>query len=368
MTDSAHTERAVELRAGDLLTRAREICEPMLQESVESLPNPLRRMAGYHLGWWDTAGVPTQAGFGKYLRPALVIAAARACGGSEAAALSAAVGVELVHNFSLVHDDIMDGDRTRRGYPAVWSVWGTSDAILLGDTLHALAYRVLVAGLPAPVAVEASRRLAVAVAEMCRGQSDDCAFETRPRVELGEYIQMAMDKTGALMGCACALGALSARADPETVSLMDCFGRKLGLAFQFTDDIIGIWGDPIITGKRAGNDLAGRKRSLPVVTALLSNSEAARELAELYESDTALGQEMVARAMALVDAAGGRRSAQRHADRQVQAAVDTLPAGLATADLMALANVIARRDGLISARNRRRPMHEPTFPASPREQ
>ncbi|MFF3228813.1 geranylgeranyl diphosphate synthase IdsB [Nocardia suismassiliense] len=327
-----------------ILAAAREMCEPALRESVGSLPEPLNRMAGYHFGWWDVAGMPTRVAAGKALRPALAICSSGACGGAPPAAVHAAVAVELIHNFSLVHDDLIDGDRTRRGRACVWTVWGTADAILLGDALHALAYGVLADRLPEPLVGAAILRLEAAALEMCRGQWEDCAFETRPPLGVDEYVQMALGKTGALMGCACALGALCAGADEATITAMDRFGRELGLAFQFADDLIGIWGDPAVTGKPAGNDLVRRKRSLPVAAALASGSAAAVELAQLYLSETPLTTADVARAAALIDAAGGRRSAQLHADQRVAAAIAALPDLSAAADLVALAHLSARRD------------------------
>nr|WP_238845730.1 geranylgeranyl diphosphate synthase IdsB [Nocardia terpenica] len=320
------------------------MCDPVLRASVDTLPDPLRRMAGYQFGWCDRAGAPTRTQSGKMMRPALVFGTATACGGSAAAAVHAAAAMELMHNFSLLHDDVMDGDRARRGRATVWCVWGTANAILLGDALQALASRVLAAGRPARRAGEAVGRLEAAVVEMCRGQCEDCAFETRHRVGVQEYLRMAMGKTGALMGCACALGAQSAGADAATIAAMDEFGRQLGLAFQSADDVIGIWGDPQVTGKPAGNDLARRKRSLPVVAALQSPTAAASELAALYRSETPMTPTDVARATALVEAAGGRERAEQYADDQVHAAIDALPDHTIAADLRALAQAVAHRN------------------------
>ncbi len=331
--------------AEDILTQARVLCEPPLRAAIESLPDPLRHMAGYHFGWWDAAGNKTRADSGKAVRPALTMCAATACGGNRADATWAAVAVELVHNFTLIHDDIMDADPTRRGRPAVWKVWGIADAALLGDALHALAIRVLASeALPEGLAAEAIYRLETAVVEMCRGQSEDCSFETRCDVDIAEYTRMVMGKTGALMGCACALGALSARADSATVSAMDSFGRELGLAFQFADDVIGIWGDPRVTGKPAGNDLARRKRSLPVIAALESNTAAATELAALYRSDGPMTAQAILHATALIEAGGGRDGALRLADRSAHNAVGMLRGRHAAGDLITLTGVIAHRD------------------------
>jgi geranylgeranyl diphosphate synthase type I len=277
------------------------------------------------------------------LRPALTVAAAVACGGDPAVSAGAGAAVELLHNFTLIHDDVIDADDARRGRPTVWRVWGVNDAMLLGDALHALSFRFLVqGGIPKVEGLVA--RLVDTAVELCRGQSEDCRFETCASVGLVEYVAMAMGKTGSLMGCACALGALCAEADSATVAALDRFGRQLGLAFQFVDDALGIWGDPAVTGKPVGSDLARRKRSLPVVAALVSDTDAGRELAELYASEVPLGSAEVLRASELIAAAGGRELALGYADRHAAAAVMALPRSLATDDLTRLAYHVAHRD------------------------
>lgn len=301
-------------------------------------------MAGYQLGWWDASGVGAKAVAGKGFRPALVFASAVACGGDCRAAAPAAAAVELLHNFTLVHDDVMDADPVRRGRPTVWRVWGKGNALLLGDALQAAAARVLAAVQPGDVSAVAVQRLADTTVELCDGQFTDCMFETQSGVGVGDYLQMAMAKTGSLMGCSCALGALLAGADTATVSALDTFGRELGLAFQCADDIIGIWGDDVVTGKTAGNDLARRKRSLPVIAALQSGTSAGAELAALYRDSMALPADAVAAATLLVAAAGGREAAQQQADAHGGAAISALPQHLRNSELATLASIAGRRD------------------------
>ncbi|MFC9433685.1 geranylgeranyl diphosphate synthase IdsB [Nocardia sp. NPDC057030] len=328
----------------ELVIRARDECEPVLRDVVDNLTGPLRHMAGYHFGWWDRDGAVSSARSGKWLRPALVFAAAAACGGAQHGTVQAAAAVELFHNFTVIHDDIMDRDHTRRGRATVWRVWGVDKAMLLGDALHALAGWKLAAGFPSAVAAEAVARLGSTAVEVCIGQYEDTAFETRSDISEAEYVRMATGKTAALLGCACALGALSAGADGVTVSAMDCFGRELGLAFQFMDDVIGIWGDPEVTGKPAGTDLARRKQTLPVVTALASNTDAAASLMKLYRSTEPMSPEDIARASALLEAAGGKREALRQARLRVSAAVRTLPDRSEADGLRALAQFAADRE------------------------
>ncbi|NEB48175.1 polyprenyl synthetase family protein, partial [Streptomyces sp. SID339] len=274
--------------AAGILASARGLVHPELRRAIETLPGSLRRVALYHFGWEHADGTPaagTAGSTGKAIRPALVLTAARALGGNPAGAVRAAAAVELVHNFTLLHDDVMDRDTTRRHRPTAWTVFGDADAILTGDALQALAQRMLAED-PHPGAPAAAARLAGCVMELCAGQHADCALERRgpDEVTLDECLAMAEAKTGALLGCACALGAVYAGADPDDVDSLDGFGREAGLAFQLIDDVIGIWGDPHRTGKPAGADLAARKKSLPVVAALASGTPAAAELAELYDS------------------------------------------------------------------------------------
>jgi geranylgeranyl diphosphate synthase type I len=198
--------------------------------------------------------------------------------------------------------------------------------------------------LPVAVAHEAIGRLTAASLELCQGQQEDCAFEQRSQVTLDEYLRMAVSKTAALMGCACAVGALCAGADPGTVSAMDRFGRELGLAFQFVDDIIGIWGDPAVTGKPVGNDLLRRKYTLPVVAAMSSGGDAAVELASLYNSPGQMTPADVIRAAALVEAAGGRHVAEQYADERLAAAIEALPDRSTSAHLLTLTRVARHRD------------------------
>ncbi|GAB7143915.1 geranylgeranyl diphosphate synthase IdsB [Mycobacterium riyadhense] len=326
-----------------LLKRAQRECEPVLRTAVGWISGPLATMAGYHLGWWDTNGQGSGSGSGKSIRAALVLGAAAACGDTSNAA-PAAAAVELMHNFSLVHDDVMDRDTVRRGRPTVWAVWGETNAVLLGDALHALSGRVLAELMAQPVAMSAVARLESACAALCAGQLEDCEFETRRAVTVDQYLQMAAGKTAGLMGCASALGALSAGANTATVSAMERFGYQLGLAFQIIDDVIGIWGDPTVTGKPVGNDLTRRKATLPVIAALNSGSDSASQLAELYRSTAPMTIADVARATELVETAGGRRAAQRYADDHIRAAMAALPDPARSADLIALAQLVISRD------------------------
>ncbi|WP_326699759.1 family 2 encapsulin nanocompartment cargo protein polyprenyl transferase [Streptomyces sp. NBC_01754] len=333
--------------AAALLERTRDIVGPHLRAAVETLPGTIRRVVMYHFGWQDADGVPAAGQGGKAIRPALVLAAARALGGGQESALRAAVAVELVHNFTLLHDDVIDQDATRRHRPTAWAVFGVPDAIVAGDAMLALAQRLLAED-PHPAAARAAARLSGCVIELCTGQQADCALEERDPlgVTLDECLTMATAKTGALLGCACALGALYAEADEPAVGAMDGFGREAGLAFQLIDDLIDIWGDATRTGKPVGADLAAHKKSLPVVAALTSGTPAADELAALYRGAMSTPAEVV-RAAAAVDRAGGRDWAQACAADRMARAVHHLsravPDPAAAQDLLALAEFVTRR-------------------------
>ncbi|CAL9526673.1 family 2 encapsulin nanocompartment cargo protein polyprenyl transferase [Streptomyces sp. enrichment culture] len=350
MTDTGRTGTRSEGGGPDasaLLDRAHAVVAPRLRADLATLPAPLRRVAMYHFGWEHADGTPAAGRAGKAIRPALVLAAARATGGDPDAAVRAAAAVELVHNFTLLHDDIVDEDRTRRNRPTAWTVFGVPDALVVGDALQALALTVLASD-PHPASAAAAARLGACVVELCAGQQADCAFERRDPLDvtLDECLAMAESKTGALLGCACALGALYAGAGEAEVAAMDAFGREAGLAFQLIDDLIGIWGDPLRTGKPAGADLAAHKKSLPVVAALTSGTAEAAALAELYGRPV-LGDEDVALAADAVERAGGRDWAQAEAADRMARAVHQLSCAVpdlaAAEELLALAEFVTRR-------------------------
>ncbi|MET8025539.1 family 2 encapsulin nanocompartment cargo protein polyprenyl transferase [Streptomyces avermitilis] len=332
--------------AAAILERARASVDPELRRAVDSLPGSMRRIALHHFGWEHADGTPAAGNAGKAIRPALVLAAVRALGGAQSSAVRAAAAVELVHNFTLLHDDVMDRDTTRRHRPTAWTVFGDADAILAGDALQALAHRLLAED-PHPASAAAAARLAACVIELCAGQHADTAMERRgpDEVTLDECLAMAEAKTGALLGCACALGALYAGAAEEDVEALDAFGREAGLAFQLIDDVIGIWGDPSRTGKPAGADLMARKKSLPVVAALAAGTPAAAELAELYAVPHQKGE--LERTVQAVERAGGRDWAQQQAaDRMARAMHElsrAIPDPEAAGGLLALAEFVTRR-------------------------
>ena len=338
---------AVARSAREVLAWSRALVEPALRTAVDTLPLSTAHIAGYHLGWWDEHGHPVRVNGGKAIRPALTLLCAEAVGGTATKAVPAAVAVELVHNHSLLHDDVMDGDLTRRHRRTAWSVFGINPAILAGDALLVLAVDML-AGSGHPAATEAIRMVATTVQELLNGQHTDLSLEQRAEVELAECVRMAEGKTAALIGCACALGAVFGGGRPEQVAYLRGFGMHLGLAFQHVDDLLGIWGDPAVTGKPVHSDLLSYKKSLPVVAALTSQTRAGGELATLYLRDEPLSGTDAARAAELIDIAGGRAWSQTQADDLLAQAMRELetasPAPQAAAELGALAGLATHRD------------------------
>lgn len=341
------TEESRTIRtAGEVLAWSRSMVDPALRAAVETLPDSMRLVAGHHFGWWDERGEPTEAAAGKGVRPALTLLSAEAVGADPSVAVPAAAAVELVHSFTLLHDDVMDGDRTRRNRPTTWAVFGVGAAILGGDALLTLAFDVLAAS-GHPAATRAMQRLSATVQDLVDGQSADIAFEPRADVDLPECLSMAERKTGTLLGGACDLGALFGNR-PALSGHLRVFGERLGLAFQLVDDLLGIWGDAEATGKAVYADLRRRKKSLPVVVALTSDTAAGRELAELYHRDLPLADDELLRAAELIDLAGGRTWCRQKADELLADAVRALraaaPAERPATELITLADLVTRRN------------------------
>ncbi|WP_310964620.1 polyprenyl synthetase family protein [Nocardioides terrisoli] len=333
--------------AVEALGRGRGLLDPALRTAVDRLDPHTRLVTSYHLGWCDEQGRPLAADTGKAVRPGLVFLASEAVGGSAAEVVPGAVAVELVHNFSLVHDDLMDRDTERRHRRTVWSIWGDPTAVLVGDAMLSLAHEVLDEA-DSPYALAADKALTVATRELIRGQVLDVAFEQRDDVGLAECIDMAAGKTGALLGVSAELGAVLAGAGADATEAFRCFGNELGIAFQLVDDLLGIWGWPERTGKPVFSDLRSRKKTMPVVHALEYGGAAGRELAAWLADPRDPDDSELRRAADLVDRAGGRDWARDEARRRITvagAALDGLSLEpVARAQLDELARFIVERD------------------------
>ncbi|MGA7053746.1 MAG: polyprenyl synthetase family protein [Mycobacterium sp.] len=327
----------------------RELITPVLRELVNRLDPMLRSVVSYHFGWSDEHGVPANSNAGIAIRPSLVFLAVEAAGGRAERAIPGAAAVELVHNFSLVHDDVMGRDECRRHRPTLWAVWGDPVAVLAGDALLALAHEAILDS-DSPHAGAAHTVLAVATRELIRGQSAGTAFERRDDVRLGERLEMAWGKTAALMSASAVIGAKFAGAPTPVCDALGVFGGSVGLASQLIDDLSGIWGQPEVTGKPVYSDLRSCKKSLPVTWAIECGGAAGRELAS-WMADRAQAARSTDDELhdiaGLVERAGGRAWAAQEAHRRAALAARAL-AGVRiepgpACELHALANYLLGR-------------------------
>lgn len=291
------------------LLRYREEIERELQGVVEMLDPPLKKILGYHLGWLDPQGNPKTGDTGKRLRPTLCLLTCASLGGDPHRVLPAAAALELIHNFSLVHDDIQDRDLLRRHRPTVWALWGKRQALNAGWALWLLALTSLEklnSLFPQPLVLHAGRMLEEGCLEMIQGQYLDIHYEGREDITLEDYLKMIGKKTGALIACALKLGGIFSPRGESALEALERGGRFLGLAFQIKDDILGIWGDERRTGKPGGSDLRKRKKTFPVVFAL---ERGRQELLEAYRKPD-ISDEDVQRLASLLDEIGARDHAQ----------------------------------------------------------
>jgi geranylgeranyl diphosphate synthase type I len=252
--------------------------EQELQKQISRLDAPrtksFHEMLTYHMGWTGEGAGPEATG--KRIRPLLVLLSTAACGADWQAALPAAAAVELVHNFSLVHDDIQDNSDKRRGRPTTWVKWGAPMAINAGDALFVISNQAIIdlkKDYPAEVVVRAAEILHNTCLDLTRGQFLDMSYEERLDLGVDDYWPMVAGKTAALLSACCHIGALLGGADESTQEAYRSFGHYLGLAFQVQDDILGIWGDEALTGKSAASDLVEGKKSLPVLAGLGVNGK-----------------------------------------------------------------------------------------------
>jgi geranylgeranyl diphosphate synthase type I len=270
----------------------------------------------------------------------LAILSAEATGAPARVGVPGAIAIELIHNFSLLHDDIIDNDRERRHRPTVWAVYGVGSAIVVGDALVTLASQALLDS-PSPARADAARRSFDATAAMIAGQADDMAFERRLDVSVADCLRMVEHKTGALLAFAASVGAVLAGADAAVVDALESYGHHVGIA------LLGIWGDPQVTGKPVGSDLARTKKTLPICAALASDAPEAEELRALFTHEE-LDEAQIARATTLVEACGGRDFADHLNKLHFDHAVEALHAAeldrAAGAQLEALACFLAERD------------------------
>lgn len=315
--------------------------------ATEAQPDLFHGMMHYHLGWRDEQLAPADVHAGKQIRPVICLLACQAAGGDWQQAVPAAAAIELLHNFSLIHDDIEDASPTRRGRKTLWTIWGMEQAINAGDAMFAMAHlalnRLVDRSVAAETAVTALRRFDETCVHLTQGQHADMDFERRDAVSVDEYLAMITGKTAVLLSLCTELGALIAGADDPTVHNYAQFGLNLGLAFQVIDDILGIWGDEAVIGKSASTDILTKKKTLPVLYGLNHNG-ALRQLYEQEATDEAFVQE----AIQVLNTTGARDYATQRATFYSQNALQHLeeaqPTGPAFVALNQLSAMLLQRD------------------------
>jgi len=276
-----------------------------LDQLLNDYPAEYGSMLKYQLGWeGEHSGLEAQ---GKRIRPLLVLLANHACGGDWHKALPAAAAVELVHNFSLIHDDIQDCSQTRRGRKTVWVKWGEAQAINAGDAMLTTAHLSLFQmqnDLEPTILNQALKLLQSACLKLTRGQYLDIAFEDQNDLPMDLYWQMVEGKTGALLAACLGLGALTALAEESLWSSLMEFGRKIGAAFQVQDDWLGIWGDDQLTGKSNTSDLVAKKKTYPVLLGIQNRKDFYRE----WQSLSSVSDEDAMRLAVLLEQEGCAQS------------------------------------------------------------
>jgi geranylgeranyl diphosphate synthase type I len=296
----------------------------------------------YHLGWLDSKLQPTRSNPGKLLRPTLLLLAYEAAGAwglineqgttSDSylqRALPAAVSIELTHNFTLIHDDIEDGDTERRHRSTLWNIWGVPQAINTGDGMFGLARYTLWGLLEHGVEGELAARMAAildqTIMEIAEGQFLDISFEQRQDISVAMYIAMIQRKTAVLMRCAAQMGAMLGTRDQEVIRRLQSFGSAIGLAFQIRDDILGVWATSAELGKTQAGDIYRRKKSLPILHALEQASEQDQHiLRTIYQQTEDLQSTQVEQVLAIFERTQTRNYCQSFLRQYSEAAREAL--------------------------------------------
>jgi len=302
------------------------IAEKILQEYAGIIDREIERvfegrnqgelydMMRYHLGWLDENLKPVERHRGKRFRPTLCLLAYHSLAGVYDKALPAAAAIELIHNFSLIHDDIEDGDETRRGKPTLWKLFGIEHAINAGDGMHVLAnlaaLRLAEVNVSPDKVVKVMRILNNTVMELCEGQYLDMSFEKKMEVKLEQYLEMIYKKTAALIEASLWIGSLLATENREKIEHFKNFGRNIGLAFQIVDDIIGIWSEK--TGKPKASDIRNKKKTLPVIYAMeKADEDKKKRLQEIYSKKDRLSNKEVAEVLEILEETGAKDYAMK---------------------------------------------------------
>ncbi len=290
------------------------LIQPHIDAAIDALGTSsslMSIMARYHLGQIESDGQPAtpeviRVSQGKRLRPAVALLSCAAAGGDQAQAAPAAAAIELLHQFTLIHDDIQDESPTRRHRPTVWRNWGVGQAINAGDAMHATAhlalYRLIDTGVDVGLAMRLAGEYDRMTIEIVRGQVRDLGFEGRDDVTPDDYLDMISGKTSAIIRYAALAGALIAGVDEATADAFARFGLSLGIGFQIQDDMLGIWGAAEQTGKAAADDIRRRKQSLPILLLRSAADGAERRLLDGLYHGREIDQIGIDQVLGLLDA------------------------------------------------------------------
>ncbi|MBT6469106.1 MAG: polyprenyl synthetase family protein, partial [Thaumarchaeota archaeon] len=295
---------------------------------------------------YDAAGHLIVNG-GKRLRPYMVIRSCQILGGKSSTAMIAASAVEMVHNFTLVHDDIMDNDEMRHGVPTVHKKYGMPLAILAGDVLFSKAFQIISdSKLSASATTQLVSRLAKACVDICEGQLLDVKMAEEKKIpSQAEYITMIGKKTAALFDVSCAMGAICASNKSKDISNLSSFGRNLGIAFQITDDLIGVMGDPKVTKKPVGNDLREGKKSLPILMAIKLAKGNNKKIILKAFGNSKISKNDLNKAVEVIRSLGIEESVRNQAQKYSEKAEKSLSkySGSAKSELVALLGFVVKR-------------------------
>lgn len=341
------------MKGEELLNRHLDMVDEEIKKVFESRthPAPLYDMMMYHLGWLDEDLKKVEQYRGKRFRPTLCLLVYNALSGVYDKALPAAAAIELIHNFSLIHDDIEDMDEERRHKPTVWKLWGISQAINVGDGMHVLAnlaaLRMADLGVTSEKVVEVLRILNETIITLCEGQYLDMSFEDRLNITIDMYLDMIRRKTAALVEASAWIGATLATKDEAKINNFRGFGRNIGLAFQIIDDIIGIWEKAEQTGKPKASDVRNRKKTLPILYSMEKASEDDKKILKKLYSQPRLTDEDVEKVLDILEASGAYDFSKKMAEEYERTALEKL-AGTgveneAAEDIRVLAEFLVRR-------------------------
>jgi geranylgeranyl diphosphate synthase type I len=272
----------------EIFIKYQEIIQQSLRPALSLDHGELNLLSHYQMGWVDENGNNSTGSSGKALRPSLCLLACEAVGGQINLAVPLAIALEIIHNFSLVHDDIQDEDLLRRHRPTVWAVWGKKLALIAGNAMRTSAdmniYSLRSLGTTSDRVIYAINLLTERYLEMIEGQYQDISFEKRTDVSTQEYLDMVEKKTGSLIEAALHMGAYIGSATTNQVSALGKFGKLIGLGFQVRDDMLGIWGNTKSTGKGHGSDISRKKQALPVLYAFEYGTISTRQtMATIYK-------------------------------------------------------------------------------------